>query len=100
MQVKNLFLAVLFGVFVTSGSATAATNSWGQYGQNAQNTGLSNYTGPPNTDYTWKVPLDNDRDNFVSPVMDDSSTIYLYDDADGWDVVNGEWVRIMTKRTM
>ncbi len=85
-----LVLSLVFPVLVS-----AASLPWAEYGANAQNTGQSPYVGPQTTEYNWKVALGGDnRDSFVSPVVDASGTIYLLDDAGSgwWEYVNDQWV--------
>lgn len=92
MKVKNLYLAILLGVFFTSGPVNAVTNPWGQYGQNGQNTGMSNYTGPAAIEYTWQVPLSADNsESFVSPVVDSTGTVFLLDAERRQSFYEGEW---------
>lgn len=94
MKRRVLLLVLVSCLFVLSGIASASL-PWAEYGGDAQNTGQSSYVGPQTTEYNWKTPLGGDNsDSFVSPVVDGSGTIYLFDDAGRgwWEYVNDEYV--------
>lgn len=98
MRRKILVLLVLITTLVAFGPADAASPIWAEYGKDSQNSGLSSYVGPANTDNTWTLPLDYyNNDSFASPVVDATGTIYLIDGSWGlgyWIYVDGQrqWI--------
>lgn len=88
---KLFYLGVL--MFLAPIVAYAGRLPWAEYGGDAQNTGQSSYVGPQSTESNRVTQLEGwNRDSFVSPVVDDSGTTYLFDDTTYWRIIDGQWV--------